>query len=168
MDEKEYRSAYDDINPLRCVFEKAINSRSCNCSRAVRFNLADREGVSCQDENAQKNCVNLLGLLRDNGRFLLQQTSIDGQLPHNAEIKIQNGGVRGLLSVVSKSANTATMSSQHAAQNTSSSAPLNEDDIAGLVTAAVQQYQSLEQLPYSEIMQVVSAFRTRPKRRKKT
>lgn len=171
MDEKEYRSAYDDINPLRCVFEKAINSRLCNCTRALRFNLADREGVSCQDHTAQKSCVNLLALLRDNGRFLLQQTTIDGQLPHNAEIKIQNGGIQGLLSVVSKK--PATMSSQLIAsanpstQHASSSTHLNENDIAGLVTAAVQQYQSLEQLPYSDIMQVVSAFQTRCKRRKK-
>jgi len=171
MDEKEYRSAYDDINPLRCVFEKAINSRICNCSRAIRFNLADREGVSCQDDMAQKNCVNLLSLLRDNGRFLLQQTTIEGQLPHNAEIKIQNGGIQGLLSVVSTRA--TTMPSKHAVsskhpKDTSSNTSPNEHDIAGLVTAAVQQYQSLEQLPYSNIMQAVSAFQTRRKRRKKT
>jgi len=171
MDEKEYRSAYDDINPLRCVFEKAINSRICNCSRAIRFNLADREGVSCQDDMVQKNCVNLLSLLRDNGRFLLQQTTIEGQLPHNAEIKIQNGGIQGLLSVVSTRA--TTMPSKHAVsskhpKDTSSNTSPNEHDIAGLVTAAVQQYQSLEQLPYSDIMQAVSAFQTRRKRRKKT
>ena len=157
MDEKEYRSAYHTINPIRCVFEKAINSRVCNCSRATRFNLADREGVSCEDDAAQKACVSLLGLLRDNGRFLLQQTAIDGQLPHNAEIKIQNGGIQGLLSVLSDSR------LEHASIDNASP---SEQDIATLINLAVQQYKSLEQLPYSDIMQVMSAFKTRRKTRR--
>ena len=47
MEEDEYRSRYAEINEHRCVFEKAINARRCNCSKSRRFMLAGREGVAC-------------------------------------------------------------------------------------------------------------------------
>jgi hypothetical protein len=127
---------------------------------------------------AQKTCVNLLSLLRDKGRFLLQQTTIDGQLPHNAEIKIQNGGIHGLLSVVSTQESFENHPAQASSANTpdtfhtvnlnSSHTHPSEQDIAALIATAVQQYESLEQLPYSDIMQVMSAFKTRRKTRRKS
>ena len=87
MDEREYKSTYKSINPTRCVFEKAINSRVCNCSKSVRFNLADREGVSCNLSAAQERCEILLRTLRDNSRFALQLSSPEEPLSHNADIK---------------------------------------------------------------------------------
>ncbi len=149
MDEKEYRSAYATLNPVRCVFEKAINSRQCNCSKSTRFNLADREGVACNDNSAQQHCVSLINQLRDNARFLLQQKTIDGQLPHNAEIKIQNGGIQGLQQCI-----TGNSSQQ--------------DDIAQLVELAIEEFSCLEQLPYNAIVQIMSTYQTRPKTRRRS
>ena len=148
MDETEYRSAYQDINPTRCVYEKSINSRVCNCSCAKRFNLADREGVSCNSPQAQKICVELIGVLREKARFVLQQTSIDGPLPHNADIKIQNGGVKGLVKLMDNPT-------------------CNEQDIHRVILGALEKYQSLEQLPYSDIMQEIAAYQGRRRSRKK-
>jgi len=148
MDEIEYRSAYQDINPTRCVYEKAINSRVCNCSQAKKFNLADREGVSCKSAQAQKICVELMQVLREKARFVLQQVNIGEQLPHNAEIKIQNGGVKGMLKVLNDEA-------------------LSEQDIFQVLATAMSKYQTIERLPYSEIMQEVAAYRGRQRRNKK-
>lgn len=148
MDETEYRSAYQNINPTRCVYEKAINSRVCNCSQAKRFNLADREGVSCNSAQAQKICVELMQVLREKARFVLQQVNVGEQLPHNAEIKIQNGGVKGLLKVLNDEA-------------------LSEQDIFQVLAAAMSKYQTIEQLPYSVIMQEVAAYQGRRRRKKK-
>ncbi len=149
MDENEYRSAYQNINPIRCVYEKAINSRICNCSQATRFNLADREGVSCNINKGQKQCAEILTALRENARFVLQQKSIDGQLPHNAEIKIQNGGVKGIVKVMENAA-------------------LTETDIYTLFCDASKKYKSVEEFPYSEIIQEISSYqgRRRHKRNK--
>ncbi len=148
MDEKEYRSAYQDINPTRCVYEKVINSRVCNCSQAKRFNLADREGVSCLMPSAQKKCVELMQCLREKARFVLQQTQIDGQLPHNAEIKIQNGGIKGLVKVINQP-------------------DCDEQDIYHVVHTSVDKFTSFEHLPYSDIMQEISAYRSRQRRKKR-
>ena len=148
MDETEYRTTYQDINPTRCVYEKSINSRVCNCSLAKRFNLADREGVSCNLPQAQKICVELIQVLREKARFTLQQTSIDGPLPHNAEIKIQNGGVKGLVKLI----DTPTCT---------------EQDIYRVLDTAIKKYQSLDQLPYSDIMQEIAAYQGRRRSRKR-
>ena len=148
MDELEYHSTYKDINPTRCVFEKAINSRVCNCSQSARFNLADREGVSCKSNAAQKTCIAILKSLRENARFVIQQKSIDGQLPHNAEIRIQNGSVRGLVKILQDDG-------------------LDEQDIYGVFQLTLEKYRSIDSFPYSELMQEISAYQIRRARNKK-
>jgi len=95
MDEKHYKETYSSINPTRCVFEKAINSRICNCSKSQRFNLADREGVACTSKSYLSRCDNFLSQLHNNARFALQRLELN-QLGHAQEIKIQNGGLLGL------------------------------------------------------------------------
>ncbi len=147
MDEKEYRSTYQSLNPIRCVFEKAINSRVCNCSESTRFNLADREGVSCNSSQAQKRCSDLLQSMRNNSRFVLQITCTDEKLPHNAEIKIQNGGIKGLAKIINSADDT-------------------ENDIFRLINTAVKRYDSMENLPYQEIVREISSYQSR--RRRKT
>ncbi len=148
MDEIEYHSTYKDINPTRCVFEKAINSRVCNCTQSERFNLADREGVSCTSKAAQQFCTSILMSLRENARFVIQQKSIDGQLPHNAEIKIQNGGVKGLAKILQQDG-------------------LSEQNIHGVFHLALDKFKSIDNFPYSEIMKEISAYQIRRARNKK-
>ncbi len=153
MDEQEYHSTYKNINPIRCVFEKAINSRTCNCSKATRFNLADREGVSCQSEAAQQWCSNVLYTLREKARFAIQQKMIDGQLPHNAEIRIQNGSIKGLVKIL--------------CGEESAESDLDENDIYALLQSARAKYKNVENFPYSELMQQISAYKTRRARQRK-
>jgi hypothetical protein len=148
MDEIEYHSTYKDINPTRCVFEKAINSRVCNCSQAERFNLADREGVSCKSNSAQNSCIKILESLRENARFVIQQKTIDGQLPHNAEIKIQNGAVKGFVRILQED-------------------NLDEHDIYGVFQLALARYKIIESFPYSQLVQEISAYQVRRSRNKK-
>ena len=147
MDEREYKSTYKSINPTRCVFEKAINSRVCNCSKSVRFNLADREGVSCNLTSAQKRCRQLLQTLRDNSRFALQLSSLEEPLSHNAEIKIQNGGIKGVAKLINADA-------------------IDERDIYTLIDTAIEQYQNIETLPYQTIVREIAGYQIRRRRKK--
>jgi len=151
MDEKHYKETYSSINPTRCVFEKAINSRVCNCSKSQRFNLADREGVACQSAAALQACKNLIQHLHSNARFALQRLNTE-QLGHAQEIKIQNGGLLGL-------------------QAQLNDLKLNKvENINALLVDAEEKYKSIEEFPYSKIMQVISAYqiRNRRKARKKS
>lgn len=149
MDETEYRQTYREVNERRCVFEKAINARRCSCNKSQRFNLADREGVSCTGESSCNRCKQLLELLRNNASFALQMTSVPGPLPHAKEVKVQIGGMLGIQKLLQPE--------------------MSDDDqvhdINGLAETAVQQFGSLENLPYSEIVKSIVTFEGRLRRR---
>lgn len=150
MDENEYRSTYHKLNQSRCRFEKTLLSRRSTCSRSKRFNLADREGVSCLSPAACERCGLLLDSLRENARFALHLTEIDGALPFNKEIKVQTGGMLGLQKLI----------------HPDFGEPDKVEDIYSLVNQAEQQYDSLEKIPFSEIMPSIVSFEGRKRRRR--
>ncbi len=143
MDEQQYKSTYNHINPQRCVFEKAINSRICNCSKAQRFNLADREGVACTSMQGLQYCSELISMLRKNARFALQRLDVDQALAHAQEIKVQNGGLLGLQAQVERRPTEAV------------------EDIDALVTTAKEKFGGLENLPYSQLMRRITSYQMR-------
>ncbi len=141
MDEDEFRATYHAVNTRRCIFEKAINSRVCNCSQSHRFNLADREGVSCTSESAKKLCADYLYEVRSRARFVLRINNIEDSLPHGSEIKLQNGGLLGLQSnLIERKKNEQTV-----------------DDIAALLDKAGR----VEELQYQEIVDTVAKYQGR-------
>lgn len=148
MDEQQYKATYDSINPHRCVFEKAINSRVCNCSKSQRFNLADREGVACESTHGLERCNHLLTKLRKNARFVLQRIDVNQTLGHAEEIKVQNGGLLGLQAVVDIATDSKV------------------EDIDMMITMAEEKFNNLENFPYSQIMQIITTYNFRKHRKK--
>jgi hypothetical protein len=150
VEEDEYRSTYHALNRRRCVFEKAVLSHRCACSRASRFYLADREGVSCDAADAHRHCRRLIELLRINSRFALGITSATTALPHAKEIKVQNGGLLGLQRSLRPDPSADRVC-----------------DVAGLVQEARRVYGCLEQFPYQEIVKTITSFEGRRRPRSK-
>lgn len=150
MEENEYRSFYHAINQERCVFEKSILSRRCNCHHAHRFNLADREGVACRHHDAALLCQATLKRMRDKALFALKLTRIDGPLPHAKEIKVQTGGLYGLRQILGDS---------DAIQ------PIQ--DITGLVQSALERFGTIDALPFEEIARSIAQFEGRIRKPKK-
>ena len=150
MDEQEYRKTYSEINNVRCVFEKALCSLGCSCSKAQQFRLADRIGYGCASEAAQKQCSVFIEYLRKQTRFVFKLNEITGPLPHNKEIRVQNGGMLGLQKLV--------QGEQHQEK---------VEDIFMLLQNVVKQYGGIDKLPYDVLMQSVMAYKARPKRRSK-
>jgi hypothetical protein len=147
VEEDEYRSTYQKINQRRCVFEKAILTRRCSCLCSARFYLADREGIACDSATAHDRCSHFIRQLRENARFALKITVLDGELPHAKEIKVQNGGLLGLQRILHPD--------------------LSGDkviDIAGLTVLGEQTYGSLEQAPYQQIVKSIADFHGRRRR----
>ncbi|VAW57742.1 hypothetical protein MNBD_GAMMA07-276 [hydrothermal vent metagenome] len=146
MDEINYRQTYERINNAPCAFEKGILSLKCKCSYQHLFNLADRHGVGCIDSAKQQTCTTFLNYLRQQTRFLFK-IAIDGPLPHNKEIKVQNGGIQGLQKLL-----------------------MNDEcvsDIANILQQSTTLYGSIEKIPYSLIMPSVNHYKTRPKRQRR-
>lgn len=150
VEEDQYRSTYKSLNERRCVFEKAILSRRCACECSTRFYLADREGVACDSASAHQRCEKLISLLRENAKFALKMTVLDGELPHAKEIKVQNGGLLGLQRVLRPDLGTS-----------------NVADVAGLTALGERTYGSLADFPYREIVKSIVAFEGRRRPRSK-
>ena len=149
MEEDQYRKTYNSFNELRCVYEKAINSRRCTCSASHRFNLADREGVSCQSKQGQQRCKNILELMRKNASFALKLPEADGSpLPHAKELKVQVGGLLGMQSLVFNEKKDVQ----------------KVEDIDLILQSALEQYGDFSRLPFTEIVKSITTFKGRQKR----
>jgi hypothetical protein len=144
MDEKEYRQTYAQVNPDKCVFEKSINARRCQCHLSIRFNLADREGVACTSKDGHARCHEILDQVRSRSRFVFKDIDCLSTLPHNAEIRVQVGSITAL-------------AIEHVGQIL--------PDINSVLENAVQQYNSVESLPYEKIVTGVSHCSIRSHRR---
>lgn len=147
MEEDEYRKTYAGLNPQRCVFEKAILTRTVGCGQAKTFCLAERYGVACLSISSKQRCSNWLDMLKVRGRFALGVKSIQNPLPHALEMKIQMGGLQGLRKALGQDGEVSGF------------------DIDVLLSASEQRYQRLSALPFGDIVQSVVRYEVR--RRKK-
>lgn len=151
MDENEFRSIYHAINQLRCPFEKTLLSRRHSCSCLVKYNIAEREAIGCNNESDQNRCQNLLAILHKKAAFAVKSTNTS--LGHAKEIKIQSGGITGLQQLL--------VNSDH---GTISNDPV---DIKILVDELIKYFGNFEAIPYSEVIQSIASFVGRKRRRKK-
>ena len=147
MDQDAFRETYHEVNERFCAFEKAILTQQCQCSEAQIFCIAEREGVHCNSDAGQQQCLQLLEVLRTQARFALRATSEERKnlLPHGKAIRIQVGGLRGL----------------SAALNPGQPVPSRIEDVVDLVNRSIKHFGSLDKLPFSLVMQQISAYHSR-------
>lgn len=141
VDEAAFRQVVHSTNPQSCPFGKAILARCCACPLSGKRAIAERETVNCSRAAAREQCLALYKLLRGNSAFALKLVHADEPLTHAQKMKIQCGGLHGL---------------QLALDDTD-----EVSDVAALVEAARGKFGSLEELPYSRIIQSVAAFQVR-------
>jgi hypothetical protein len=148
VEESEYRSTYREIAGIRCEFEKALTNNKARCPLARHFWLADREGYACKSSEAAARCRDLLSKLRENSRFVFKLQQTGDKLPHNMEIRVQAGGLIGIQALLM--------------------AELSEriENIHALLTQAETEFGSLEQLPYSRIVPLISRYQGRKSRKR--
>ncbi|MCW8923069.1 MAG: hypothetical protein OQK69_05500 [Gammaproteobacteria bacterium] len=144
MEENEYRAKYREIAINHCAFEKALTNNQCRCQLSQHFWLADREGYTCKSPEMASKCHEILAKIRENSRFVLKMHEVDAPLPHNMEIRVQVGGLRGLRAVLGSDETGLLIS-----------------DIRSLIEQAEQQFENMDALPYSEIVQSIASFQTR-------
>lgn len=146
MDETEFKQTYSQLNPNRCCFEKAINSRNTNCSLSLRFNLADREGVACQSASARERCEKLLESVRVKSSFALRTGEQSAPMPHNAEIRIQLGTINALAGLLDNDL---------------------QQDVDKLFRQATIKFGALEAFPFEKIIRGVTRYQSRSRKRLK-
>jgi len=153
MEEGEYKSTYNELASVCCVFEKSLTSNQARCRLSRHFCLADREGYACSDVGSSVKCRELLNKFREKSTFVLKVRKINGPLPHNLEMRVQVGGITGLAKLIEKQAG-------------SSLKQLVVEDIHGLIQKTTEKIGPLDKLPYSEIIQSVVQFQGRRRRQR--
>ena len=153
MEEDEYKSTYNELVSVRCVFEKALTNNQARCGLSKHFCLADREGYTCNNVESSVKCRELLKLLRENSIFVLKLHEIKGPLPHNMELRVQVGGMTGLAKLVTDKAESPPEQAMI-------------EDINRVLNKAIEKFVSLENLPFSEIVQSVEQFQGRRSRQR--
>lgn len=148
MDETSYHATRQQINPLPCVFEKALLCQAAACVASRRISLAEREVVACSDPVARAACNQLLTLLRKNSAFALKLKDTQHILPHAMTMKIQCGGLDGLKDLLDPEAH----------------AP----DVFKLVRLAQAEFGALDDLPFSRIVQGVARWQIRKRHQPRT
>lgn len=143
MDENAFNNTCRALNRYDCPFEKAILICRHGCRNAQHISIGERSMIGCTVPATWESCLNLLALLRKNAAFALGVTDIT-LLPHAKELKVQCGGLRGLALDLK--------------------AVVNIDNISSLVAQALEHYDGLENLPFSEIVRSVAHFEARKKK----
>jgi hypothetical protein len=144
MDETSFHATRRQINPLPCVFEKALLCQAAACEAAQRLALAERDLVACREPLARAACGQLLALLRANSAFALKVKDTQSILPHAMMMKVQCGGLVGLKDLLDPDAH----------------AP----DVLKLVKPAQAEFGALDKLPFSRIVQGVAHWQIRKRR----
>jgi hypothetical protein len=142
--EDAYREARQSAIGLACPFERALLSRCVVCFKSHRLLLAEREAISCTEQQASELCQRFHSELHHNARFALH-TEPDQPWPFGKEIRAQCGGGLGLAEVLDKPAGQPA-------------------DIALLVDEAIERFGDVGNFPYSEIMRAVVHFEPRRRR----
>lgn len=99
MEENEFKSLYDSINQVPCVYQKAILTSRCACPHARKLNLAEREAVACEFGEARVQCQSLYDAFIEKARFALHKIN-DQPLTHAEVIEVQVGGITGLQEIL--------------------------------------------------------------------
>lgn len=153
MDQDAFRQTYKEVNERFCAYEKAVLTNKCGCSESEKFCIAEREGVHCNSDEGQERCLHFLDVLREQARFALRNVQQDqnSRLPHGKAIRVQVGGMRGL----------------HRVLNPGTELPDFIEDIDGMLQTAEETFQSLESLPFSDIMPEIAAYEVKRRSRRK-
>lgn len=145
MDQDAFRQTYREVNEVYCAFEKSVLTNECRCRCAERFCIAEREGVHCRAASSQARCLKWLELLREQARFALRTDEERRLLPHGKAIRLQVGGMRGLVRALSPA----------------EAAPARIDDVDATLAEAEKRFGDLESLPFPQIMREVASYQGR-------
>ena len=124
-----------------CPFERAIQTVHFSCRQSRKTYVGEKEGVICTNLAARQDCVALVSKLKKNARFALKMTKTTPVLTHGQEMKLKCGGLKGLQQQLVD--------------------PVEYNDIHELISACLDQYESVENFPYEQVMRVVAEYRLR-------
>ena len=124
-----------------CPFERPIQTVYFKCSHSQKIFIGEKEGIICTNPNARLDCVTLVKALKNNARFALKLTNNNTVLTHGQDMKLKCGGLKGIQEALPL--------------------PVEQNDIASIIKAAVKEFGDINKLPFPKIMRIVNDYRIR-------
>lgn len=155
MDDEQYRQAREAIEQPRCRYEKAIQYGYFQCQWHKRFALGERESLHCTRQSAFKVCDEFYTLTLSYSGFALGTARMPMHLSFNQAMKVQIGGLRGVMSQAAKPV----------IEPVRKSATLTQDVADELEQLKKRVDGSFRNMDFSEIMPYISEFNLRKRRK---
>jgi len=124
-----------------CPFERAVQTVHFTCTQSQTTFIGEKENIICTNMTARADCIELVLLLKKNARFALKLAKHTPVLTHGQEMKLKCGGLQAIQELLNK--------------------PADENDVHQLIEGVLAEYSNLTELPFPEIMRVVSEYRLR-------
>lgn len=125
-----------------CVFAKALWSGAPGCECARRGIEGERMRIGCAVPTSHANCALLADLVHERARFALR-LAVGAPLTHAQALRLQSGALAALATVLDDPG----------------------DDVHRRVVMAQQRFGSLAELPWSELVAALAAWRPPARRR---
>jgi len=135
------------VERAHCPFRKTILGGSCECRLSRLAHLPTGCSVICQSEEAFARCEELLDKLINVSQFVLQYVEGTDTFTHGKLLKVQHGGLLGLVQLL-ENADVDKVS-----------------DINGLVDRLLETYQTLDDVPYQQILTNIEAYSIKRRRK---
>ena len=130
--------------PERCVFAKALLSRSVVCECSARRAEGEQTHVVCSSPIARTNCATLAALLHERSRFALRLPAPTQPLLHAQALRLQCGGLAALQQLLGDG--DGDCDDDH------------ERDVHRSVAQAQLRYGSLTELPWQQLVAALAAW----------
>lgn len=129
-----------------CPFGSTLVAETCHCVHAEQVVRRGGAEVICQDAAAYVRCTELFQQLKN---VALAEFEVEDDLttmPHSVLQKIQFGGLLGLQQLITQQPSDTVA------------------DIASLLDALVTKFDTLDDLPYNELVSSITKYKLKRRR----
>ncbi len=141
------------MNDSKCSFVATLIKEDFACEKGRLVTRRAGPDISCVSDLASECCKKLFEEFKSVGLPALDAQDDLLKTPHSVFAKIQFGGLLALAKDVTDDSTDKIV--------------LRVDNIFQLVESALQRYQSLDSVPYTEYVDTIVAYRIKRKRKDK-
>jgi hypothetical protein len=136
------------VDDLKCPFRRVLLPGDFGCRHAIVVTRREGPDIACDSASTNALCAEVLIQLKQYGLPAFGHVDDLTELPHGVAMKVQMGGLRGLQRLAGVAA----------------ADPKVVADVGGVVTAAVERYGGATAIPYSDVVEDMSAFQLKRRR----
>ena len=129
-----------------CPFGSTLVTEACHCVHAEQVVRRGGAEIVCQNKAAYERCTELFQNIKNVALPAFEVEDDLTTMPHSVLQKIQFGGLSGLQQLIAQQP-TETIA-----------------DIAGMLDTLQTKYSTLDTLPYSELVPIITEYKLKRRR----